>query len=76
METTTVTGIPTDYLFLIVGALIGAIYLDIKRELRSLRKDANSRVVTLGRITLALRFVCRKLNIPFDANDEDEKSHE
>jgi len=76
MVSTSATGIPVDYLFLVIGALLSGIYLDVKRDLRTLRNNAQKRDLAISRVTLALRFVCRKLNIPFDANDDSADKDE
>lgn len=72
MHDGSVTGIPIEYLFLIIGGLLSAIYFDVKKDLKSLKRNADTRAITITRMSLALRFVCRKLKIPFDANDDGD----
>jgi hypothetical protein len=72
--TTSATGIPIEYLFTIIGSLLMLIYLDVKRDLRKLRSNAHKRDLTLARLSTALRFVCRKLNIPFPSDDSENDS--
>ncbi|HTV76652.1 MAG TPA: hypothetical protein VMF03_00210 [Steroidobacteraceae bacterium] len=65
MEAHSATGIPVEYLFTVIGVLLTWIYLDMKRELKSLRKNAEMRSVMIDRLRIALSLVCRKLNVPF-----------
>lgn len=71
--TTSATGIPVEYLFSIIGALLMLIYLDVKRDLKNLRNNASRRDLVLARVSGALRFVCHKLKIPFREDDNDDE---
>lgn len=68
------TGIPIEYLFTVIGGLITLVYLDVKRELKALRKNAEIRGGQLVRIGTILRIVCSKLRIPYggDRDDDDD----
>lgn len=68
------TGIPIEYLFATLGTLVGLIYLDLRREVRILRKESQGRAVQLTGIRFILSSVCRKLDIPFDLRSDDNGS--
>jgi hypothetical protein len=75
-----VTGIPIEWLFGVLGILVSVIYADIKRELRSLNRSAARRELTLERFRIAISLVCRKLNVPFSDilkgdGDSDTSEH-
>lgn len=60
-----VTGIPVETLFELIGALLLIIYADIKRELRSIRRSAETRDKVVERLRIALCFMARTLKVPF-----------
>lgn len=73
------TGIPIEYLFAIIGFLLLGIYGDVKRELRSLKRDGAHRDRNQERFRIALIYVVRHLKVPFaasllDVKDEDDTS--
>lgn len=70
----TMTGIPIDVLFTVIIALIGAVYADIKRELRSLRRNGTNRDLLMERFRIALSYVCQTLHVPFAASLLDGKT--
>jgi hypothetical protein len=56
---TTVTGIPIEYLFLIIGALVSLLYMDLRRGFSTLNKNGEKRDRLLVRI-------CTKLGISWN----------
>lgn len=61
--TESVTGIPIEYLFAIIGALVVAVYTDLRSSVYRLSKGAvrRDRILTL---------ICDKLKIPFNTGDD------
>jgi hypothetical protein len=59
------TGIPVEALFSIIGGMVTLVYLDLRREVRTLRKESQTRTVQLTGIRFILASVCKKLDIPF-----------
>lgn len=57
-----VTGIPIEYLFLMIGALVTAIYAGIRSDLRALKRSAAKRDTLLIRI-------CGKIGVDFIVDD-------
>lgn len=55
------TGIPIEFMFAAVGAMIAAIYGGLVYELRGLKKSGQRRDLLLVRI-------CDKLSIPFNGD--------
>ena len=67
-----VTGIPIEYLFAIVGAMVAGIYLDLRREVRSLRKESIARGTQIALIKQMLNAVCKHIKLPYSVFDEDD----
>lgn len=65
------TGIPIEWLFGLIAALVAVIYVDMKRELRALRRQASRRAGLMLSMKYSLQLVCRKLDIPFNDEDDD-----
>lgn len=68
------TGIPVEYLFSIIGAMVALVYLDLRREVKILRKESQGRAVQLTGIRFVLASVCKKLDIPFELRSNDDGS--
>jgi hypothetical protein len=66
----TVTGIPLDVLFSIIGALLVGVYADMKYQLKKLQEDSAKRSGNIIHMRTLLGFICKKLDIPFDANHD------
>lgn len=60
-----VTGIPIEVLFSIIGTLILLIYADTRRALNQLQKRAEYRDLQIVRIETSLSMVCSELNLPW-----------
>lgn len=69
----TATGIPIDVLFSLIGVLGSAIYLDIKKDVRILKRESSQRSVTLAKWGVYLRQLCKAAGIPFQTDQEDDK---
>lgn len=70
-NSTSVTGIPVDYLFATIGALGSLVYADLKREVRSLKHEAAKRGRHIRHVENAVRKVCYKLNIKFEEEEDN-----
>jgi hypothetical protein len=66
------TGIPVELLFTIIGTLIVGIYLDLKREVRSLRKESNVRGTSIALIRQAVNAICNHIKLPFHIEDKQD----
>jgi hypothetical protein len=73
-STPSMTGIPIEWMFAIVSALIAALYLDMKRDLRATRAEGMKRTQDIIRIKIFVRQVCRKLHI--DYSDPGDRDHD
>lgn len=62
-DPTQITGIPLEYLFVVIGALVSVLYWDLRRALRQLMSKGIRRDVLLARI-------CEKLGIPWNGNGD------
>lgn len=71
---TSVTGIPIEILFSVIGVLVALIYGDIKYELRRLRKESHERSNAIIQLRMAVSFISQKLGITFDTHDRREDS--
>lgn len=75
----TTTGIPIEVLFSVLGFLLAGIYLDVKRDLRTLRRGAVNRDKKMDRFGIVLGLVCQTLKVPFSsilqAHDDDDHAH-
>lgn len=60
-----ITGIPIEWLFAIIGALISGIYLDLKREVKRLRVESQDRGVSLAVLKNSFNNLCKHLKAPF-----------
>lgn len=76
-EATSATGIPIDYLFLIIGALVMLVYGDLRRQqhnmkkdIDKLREDGEKRTKSLIRISTVFRLICQNLRIPWHDNED------
>lgn len=66
-----VTGIPVEYLFAVIGALLTVVYADIRQAIRALKQEAAKRGRHIRHVESCVRLVCNKLNINYqDADDE------
>jgi uncharacterized protein (DUF2384 family) len=84
-ESSTLTGIPVDALLSVIGVLVGAIYADLKRDLRGLKRAAEKRdehqhrmAQRQSRIAVVLEILCKTLKVPFSdvLRDADDSDHE
>lgn len=79
-ESATMTGVPIEWLFAVIAALLGGIYLDIKKELRSQTRRGINRDAKTERIRITLGLMCHSLKLPYahilegDDDLEDTKS--
>jgi hypothetical protein len=64
------TGIPVEWLFGAIGALVGAIYWDMRRQLRELIERATRREQRLTLLHLLVTQVCHKLDIAVPPEDD------
>lgn len=69
MLSTTVTGIPIEYLFLSIGSLVSGFYALIVHELREIKRNGEQRDRKLDRVQTAVVFICAKLNIEVPPHD-------
>jgi hypothetical protein len=69
---TTLTGIPIEVLFAIIGALGMIIYADVKHDLRRLRRASSQRGKSLVYLASILEQVCDKMHIKFRAPSDNE----
>lgn len=66
------TGIPIDYLFGVIAALVSLVYMDIKREIRHLHHNARTRAKHIRHVENTVRTLCNGLAIPYEEVIEDE----
>lgn len=68
-----ISGIPVEYLFGLIAALVGLIYNDIKKEIRSLHANGKIRTGHIRHVENAVRKICSHLNIDYrDRETYDE----
>jgi hypothetical protein len=65
------TGIPVEWLFGIIAALIGATYLNIMFEVRKLRKESEYRGRQMAQVKMYLRMIGKKLDLPYLGDPEN-----
>jgi hypothetical protein len=65
------TGIPIEVLFAVIGAMLVAIYADIKWEVRKLRVESNKRGQSIALIRQAVNAICNHIKLPFHVEDND-----
>ena len=68
------TGIPIEFLFAAIGGMLGLIYADMKRELRTLRKESNARGTSIALIRQSVNSLCNHLKLPFHIEDNPNGS--
>jgi hypothetical protein len=66
------TGIPIDWLFAAIAAMLGIIYADIKYEVRRLKKYSEARATTLALIKNGFNNLCAHLGAPFHIHEDDQ----
>lgn len=70
-NTQSVTGIPIEWLFLVIGSLGGIVYLDLKHEVRSLHREGRVRSKSIRRLQTTMRDVCNKLHVNYEESDDE-----
>lgn len=70
--TQSVTGIPVEWLFGIIGVLVATVYLDLKHEVRTIHREGEKRSTDIEHLRVSVRAIKRKLNIHSREDDEDE----
>lgn len=70
-SSTSLTGIPLEYLFGAIATLLGLIYSDLKREIRSLHSHAKTRSGHIRHVESAVRKICSHLNIDYRDRETD-----
>lgn len=66
------TGIPIDYLFGSIAALLSIIYLDMKRDIRNLQKEGKIRTRHLSHVENVVRKICAYMKLEYrDREDLD-----
>jgi len=68
----TLTGIPIEALFAMIGALGSLVYLDIKREVRWLRKESAHRTRVLDSLCAVFHIAAKKLDIPWSPPQDSD----
>lgn len=64
------TGIPIEWMFGTLAALVAGVYLNLLWEVRRLRNESQQRGDHINSMRYTLRAICRKLDLPF--GDEHE----
>lgn len=67
------TGIPVEYLFGTIATLVGIVYVDLKREVRSLHREGRARTQQISRMRDAVRDICHRMKINFTDHEDDFK---
>lgn len=73
----TMTGIPIEWLFAAIAGLLGMVYADLKKELRSQTRRGINRDKKTERIRITLGLMCESLKLPYakildDPSDIDD----
>lgn len=66
----TTTGIPIEWMFAVLAAMVGGIYLNLLWEVRRLRSESSKRGENIAAMRYTLRAICHKLDLPFGDDDD------